>query len=413
MKTSSKPKQESQNQRHAEPREKPVYSMKTSSKPKQEGQNQRHVKPKQEGQNQRHAEPRQKPIYSMKSSSKPKQEGQNQRHAEPRETPIYSMKTSTKPKQEGQNQRHAEPRQKTQLQPPTARAVADAARETLPAPVVVVLPLSESSERSSSSTSSSSSCSMRLYGSSSSDTTSTSSSTAALQNGQYKAAESKRRPRYSDASFPNRSKRSSSTDTGTVPEPQGSSRSKFWLYSVATILLTTTMVSVISMSLRAADAEADESHKYVLPKKATTVVSKQCSCSEGSGTNAADHDDAANPDLRRGLTSFEPKQGTAAEGVDTRATGSRHKSATVGGEDKLKAAGGGNASAVTTLRGNDDAVPDDGAPQKLAGKATKSFIALKIGPGRTKARRADVAHVANASDERCRQGNGTRATDAR
>ncbi|KAL1485502.1 hypothetical protein MTO96_031923 [Rhipicephalus appendiculatus] len=168
-----------------------------------------------------------------------------------------------------------------------------------------------------------------------------------------------RRPRYSDTAFPDRSKRSSSTDTGTMPEPQDSSRSNFWMYSVVAIVLTTAVASAISMSLRAADAEADESHEYVHPKRATTVRPTQCSCSEKSGSNGVDHDDGS-PLERRRLTAFEPKQATA---------------------------GGGNSSAVERLGDKEGASLDHGAPQEHVGEATKAFLgrkALKIGPGRRK-----------------------------
>ncbi|KAL1468678.1 hypothetical protein MTO96_041324 [Rhipicephalus appendiculatus] len=158
------------------------------------------------------------------------------------------------------------------------------------------------------------------------------------------------------------------------------------MYSVVAIVLTTAVASAISMSLRAADAEADESHEYVHPKRATTVRPTQCSCSEKSGSNGVDHDDGS-PLERRRLTAFEPKQATVTEGVNTMATGSPNKSTTVDGKDNGTAAGGGNSSAVERLGDKEGASLDHGAPQEHVGEATKAFLgrkALKIGPGRRK-----------------------------
>ncbi|KAL3184575.1 hypothetical protein MRX96_031650 [Rhipicephalus microplus] len=223
---------------------------------------------------------------------------------------------------------------------------------------------------------------LERYGSDSSRTTATSTSTAALETRRSRAADSGRRSRYSDTALPDRRKRASSTDTGTMPDPQ-SSKSKLWLYSMVAIVLTIALASAISGSLRAADAEADESHEYAHPKKATAVRPTQCPCSKNGGSNAADHDDGASLEHRR-LTAFEPKQSTVAVGVDTMTTVSANKSATVDGWDKVTAAGGGSGSTVERLGGKEGISLDHGVLQNHAGKATKTFVGFKIGPGRRK-----------------------------
>ncbi|KAL3211831.1 hypothetical protein MRX96_036252 [Rhipicephalus microplus] len=161
------------------------------------------------------------------------------------------------------------------------------------------------------------------------------------------------------------------------------SKSKLWLYSVVAIVLTIALASVISGSLRAADAEADESHEYARPKKATAVRPTQCPCSKNGGSNAADHEDGASLEHRR-LTKFEPKQATVPVGVDTMTTVSPSKSATVDGWNKVTAVGYGNASTVERLGGKESSSLYHGVPQNHAGKATKTLVGFKIGPGRRK-----------------------------
>ncbi|KAL1425854.1 hypothetical protein MTO96_018836 [Rhipicephalus appendiculatus] len=223
---------------------------------------------------------------------------------------------------------------------------------------------SRSSDSDSSSSSGSWSTSMPEYGEGSLDTTSTTTSTTTLKTG---GRGSKRR--HSDTTYRGRRRgSSSSTDTGTETEPEGKLGTKFWLYTVLAVMLTLATASAIGMSLRAAEAATEEPPEYTLPKPvaATTAAPPpQCNCANGSAT--------ANPDLRPGLASSEP--------------GRRRRRAKTESPDNSTASGG-NASDVERLNDEDGegaTVPDDGVPQKkVAGKATRSLVAFKIGPGRRK-----------------------------
>lgn len=270
-------------------------------------------------------------------------------------------------------------------------------------PAPVVLPQSESSDSASTSTSSSRCSSLHKYGSSAVDTTSTSTSTAALETGGGKAAGRKRR--HSDTTYPRRRKRSSSTDTEVAAETQ-SRGSKFWLYSLVAIVLTIATASAISVSLHAADAETDEPSEYVLPKQATTRT-PQCSCANGSATNAANPGAVAVPRgrRRRRLTTSEPRrQRTSTRSPDGVAAGAPNETGTFAPDKPAAAVGSGNASAVQRLDGA-DAVPEDSAPREVARKVTRSLVAYKIGPGRRK----HGAEASTASRTPPKNHTGTRA----
>ncbi|XP_075524827.1 uncharacterized protein LOC142557102 [Dermacentor variabilis] len=305
-----------------------------------------------------------------KTTSKPKQEGENQRHAQPPRQPQPNPK----------------PQQQQQQQKPAAAAAATtpaapAAATTPAAPAA--LAQNESSDSASTSTSSSWSITLNEYGTGAVDTTSTSNSTAAFETGGRKAARSKRR--RGDTPYPRRRKRSSSTDTevAAVPKSRGS---KCWLYSVVAIVLTIATASAISVSLRAADVETDDSLEYVLAKQATTARPPHCGCANGSTTNAANPGAAPRGRRRRRLTTSEPRRRTSTEILD-------------GG------AAGGNASAVERPDG-EYAVPDDGAARKVTRKATRSLVAHKIGPGR---RKHGAGPASTASRTPPKNHTGTRA----
>ncbi|XP_065300759.1 uncharacterized protein [Dermacentor albipictus] len=339
---------------------------KTSSKPKQEGQNERHAQP--------HRQPQPNPQPNPQSQPQPQPHPQP--HPQPQQHPQPHPQPQLNP--QPQPNRQPQPNSQSQHQQRTAAAAAAAAVAAASStPVVVVLPQSESSESTSTSTSSSSSTSRHEYGSGTVDTTSSSTSTAAFQTGRGQAVGRKRRLRYSDTVYPGRRKRPYCTNTGVMTEPESS---KFWLYSVVAIVLTATTASAISMSLRAADAETDEPRHYVLPKQATTSQPPQCKCANGSGTSTT-NSDVVPVDLRR-LTTVEPQWLTTADGSDRGAASGPFKSGTAS-PDRAAAAGGGNATSDGHV-GGEDASAHDGVPQQVAEKAPKSLVAYKIGPGRRK-----------------------------
>ncbi|XP_077496338.1 uncharacterized protein LOC144107205 [Amblyomma americanum] len=246
------------------------------------------------------------------------------------------------PKQQPQQQQHPPPAPRTAAPAVHARAASPSESET-----------SESAS-SSTSTSSSSGASLREYEGAILDTASTSSSSAAIEARQ----KGRRMRRYSDTVYPaaGRRKRSSSVDAGVETEEERNN--KFCLYSVLAVILTVATASVISMSLRAGDSDGDEPHEYILPKQATTRE-PQCRCNGGPNSTTAEPDSVTSRDGQH--------RAPAAEAQST-VTG--------------PAAAGGGAPGQPE---DGKAVESEGGlTQKLAGKATRAFVAYKIGPGRRK-----------------------------
>ncbi|XP_075728918.1 uncharacterized protein LOC119165016 [Rhipicephalus microplus] len=254
-------------------------------------------------------------------------------------------RTASKLQHEGRDQKHAEPH--GQAQPtPNANTAPPAAAAIPPAPAAIALRPSGSRDSSSSSSTSWSTSMPEEYGTL--DSTSTSTSTATLRSG------GRGKRRHSHTAYPGR--RKGSTDTGTETEPQDKRGTKFWIYTVVATTLVIATTSAIGMSLRATEAATPEPPEYTLPKGVTVTAptAPKCNCA------------------------------TASPGSPE--AGRRRRHSKTESPDEL-AASGGNASDVERLddEKGEDAVPDDGVPQKkVAGKATRSLVAFKIGPGRPK-----------------------------
>ncbi|KAK8783309.1 hypothetical protein V5799_010328 [Amblyomma americanum] len=129
------------------------------------------------------------------------------------------------------------------------------------------------------------------------------------------------------------------------------------------------------MSLRAGDSDGDEPHEYILPKQATTRE-PQCRCNGGPNSTTAEPDSVASRDGQH--------RAPAAEAQST-VTG--------------PAAAGGGASQPGQPEDGKAVESEGGLTQKLAGKATRAFVAYKIGPGRRKpAAKVSTAEPGDATE---------------